>query len=107
MQVFADYPPSSQIPAKTQTFTTRPASPADDTRVNSLANRTNASQSDRKAPEMTLTFEIPAPIRSWLLGVPVWKWIIGMLILVVLLIIIDKFKESKKRRRFQSFQEPE
>jgi murein DD-endopeptidase MepM/ murein hydrolase activator NlpD len=107
MLVFADYTPSSQIPAKHPTFTTRPASPAGYTRVDSLANRTSASQSDRKAPEMTLTFEIPAPIRSWLLGVPVWKWIMGMFILVVLLIIIEKFKESKKRRRFQSFQEPE
>jgi murein DD-endopeptidase MepM/ murein hydrolase activator NlpD len=86
MLVSADYTSPGQISAEHQNFTTRPAS------------RTSASQANEKAPEMTITFKVPAPIRSWLLGVPIWKWIMGMLVLVVLLIIIDKFKESKKRQ---------
>jgi murein DD-endopeptidase MepM/ murein hydrolase activator NlpD len=88
MRVSADYASSSRIPARQQASAARPASPA---------SRTSASP---------ITFEVPAPIRSWLLGVPIWKWIMGMHVLVVLPIVIGKFRKSKKRRRFQAFQEP-
>jgi murein DD-endopeptidase MepM/ murein hydrolase activator NlpD len=104
--VSADYTSSSRIPAKPQTFTERPASPAGYKQVNFPANWTSAEQPDGKAPETTITFEVPAPIRSWLLGIPIGKWIMGTVVLVVLLIIIGKFKESTKRRRVRASREP-
>lgn len=57
-------------------------------------------------PEMVVSFEVPAPLRSWLLTVPTWKWIAGMLGLIFLLGYIDKARQSRRRQKFSTYREP-
>jgi len=57
-------------------------------------------------PEMVVSFEVPAPIRSWLLSIPMWKWTAGMIALIFLLILLDKARQSQRRRQFRPIQEP-
>ena len=58
------------------------------------------------APEMVVSFEIPAPIRSWLLTIPMWKWMAGMAALIVFLVLLDKVRQSKRRQSFIASREP-
>lgn len=57
-------------------------------------------------PEMVVSFEIPAPLRSWLLSIPLWKWTAGMIALIFLLIFLDKARQSHRRQQFRTILEP-
>ena len=58
------------------------------------------------SPEMIVSFDVPAPLRSWLLSIPMWKWTAGLVALILLLLVLDKVRQSQRRRTFSGFREP-
>ena len=54
--------------------------------------------------EMVISFEVPAPLRAWLLLIPAWQWAIGTVSLIFLLTFLDS--KRKDWRRATKMQEP-
>lgn len=49
-------------------------------------------------PKMGVSIELPPVVRSFLLGTPAWIWIVGITTTVLLLMLLDKMRTSRRRR---------
>lgn len=62
-----------------------------------------AMPSQGKAPvvtrEMSVSFVIPEPVRLFLVGMPIWVWIVLMAILVTIVIAAQKRDDAERRRQ--------
>lgn len=58
------------------------------------------------SPEMVISFEVPAPVRSFLLQIPVWIWSVGIFAIVLLLILLANMRTSGQRREYSIMREP-
>lgn len=57
-------------------------------------------------PELVLSFQIPAEIRSYLLRIQSWKWFAGLVALVLLFVWIDKTRSIRRQRELRIIREP-
>jgi len=58
------------------------------------------------SPGMIVSLDVPAPLRFWLLSIPMWEWTAGMVALIFLLLMLDKVRQSQRRQTFGGFREP-
>lgn len=98
MLVKADYDSPGTIPGqqiRTQTIQPQP-SPQTPTADPSASAKT----------AMTVTFEVPAEIRSFLVRMSSWTWFAGMLGIVLLLIWFDRTRVERRRSELRTIREP-
>lgn len=58
------------------------------------------------SPELVVSFEVPEPLRLWLVSIPAWKWVGSMVALILLLILFDKIKQKRRLQTLRAFHEP-
>ena len=58
------------------------------------------------AGAFSVSLEIPPPIRSRLLAIPAWQWILGLLGLIWTLVYVDKWMVARRRQRNFLAREP-
>lgn len=95
MRVSAEYSSPGRLPGTGRQVQVATASPP-------AAQQPGAAGS----PEMVVSVEVPAPLRSWLLTIPMWKWMSGMVALIVLLALLDKTRQSRRRQTLSAYREP-
>lgn len=95
MQVNAEYG-TRQGPPEAQVVTLQPQ----------MVTTGEAERSLKATPDVTVTFQIPAPIRSWLLGIPTWGWVAGLFGIVALITVLSTGRPAPQRRGQLDFREP-
>ncbi|MDZ4252166.1 MAG: M23 family metallopeptidase [Sulfuritalea sp.] len=51
------------------------------------------------APEMSISFVIPEPVRLFFVGIPAWTWVALMAVVVAIIIAAQKRDDAERRRR--------
>ncbi|MDR1935932.1 MAG: M23 family metallopeptidase [Candidatus Accumulibacter sp.] len=112
-QFYIGNPPTAFVPRRGLLATANYSSPARLPASSSSSRFASSTKSaspqatqDTEATAMSITFQIPPPILSWLMKVPLWQWIAGLFVIFFLLIFVDKARQSRQRRQSWVFREP-